>query len=69
MILLSSRVAQEIFKLRIEAYTVNAGLNMALKYCFSFATDVFANFSFYQFKNIPDIVLDNVSKLLHIPLS
>ena len=37
-----------MFKFKIEAHHVNAGLYMAFKYCISFVTDLDANFGCYQ---------------------
>ena len=50
----------KIFKSKIKACPVHAGLFMALKHHISFATDLAANFVFDWFRIMPDIV----SKLL-----
>ena len=47
-------------QIEIKARPVNASDYMAFKYCFSFATDLAANFGCYRFRIMPDIV----SKLL-----
>ena len=54
------KIAQKIFKSKIEACPVNAGHYMALKHSISFATNLAANFGCYRFRITPDIV----SKLL-----
>ena len=63
MIILSSRLLKKSSKREsniIEARPVNAGLYMAFKHRFSFATDFVANFGCNRSRVMPDIV----SKLL-----
>ena len=56
----SKQIAQKIFKLTIEAYSVNAGLYMDFKLHISFAIVLAANIGCDPFRIIPAIV----SKLL-----
>ena len=55
------KIAQKIFKSKIEACPDNAGHYMAFKHRISFAADLAASFGCYRFGNTPDIV----PKLLH----